>query len=192
MARLPDGDVPPRDGALPGAARGAGWPARPFGVYVHVPFCAARCGYCDFNTYTAAELPGGGAREAFAGTARAELALARRVLGDGVPPASTVFFGGGTPTLLPAADLAAVLRDVRATFGLAPDAEVTTEANPESVDPGLAGGAARGRLHAHLVRDAERRAARAARARPRPHARPRRRRPCARRAPPASSTSAST
>jgi putative oxygen-independent coproporphyrinogen III oxidase len=134
VARLPDGDLPPRDGALPGAAR-AEVPGATFGVYVHVPFCAARCGYCDFNTYTAAELPGGGAREAFASTARAELALARRVLGDAVPPASTVFFGGGTPTLLPVADLAAVLGDVRATFGLAPDAEVTTEANPESVDP---------------------------------------------------------
>src|SRR5829696_7638174 len=134
MARLPDGDPAPDDGALPASAL-AELAHAPLGVYVHVPFCATRCGYCDFNTYTAAELPGGGARAAFAPGAEAELALARRVLGNAAPPASTVFFGGGTPTLLPAAELARVLGTIRATFGLAPGAEVTVEANPESVDP---------------------------------------------------------
>src|SRR4051794_20611627 len=134
MARLPDGDPAPDDGALPEAAL-AELPHTPLGVYVHVPFCATRCGYCDFNTYTAAELPGGGARDAFARGAEAELALARRVLGDGAPAASTVFFGGGTPTLLPARELGRVLGAVRDGFGLAPGAEVTVEANPESVDP---------------------------------------------------------
>src|SRR5215217_6344987 len=89
MARLPDGDPAPDDGALPASALEELAHA-PLGVYVHVPFCATRCGYCDFNTYTAAELPGGGARAAFAPGAEAELALA---------------------------------------------AEVTVEANPESVDP---------------------------------------------------------
>src|SRR4051812_15631281 len=127
MARLPDGDPAPDDGALPTAALDE-LPRAPLGIYVHVPFCATRCGYCDFNTYTAAELPGGGAREAFAAGAQAELALARRVLGDGAPPASTVFFGGGTPTLLPAAELGRVLAAVRSAFGLTPDAEVTVEA----------------------------------------------------------------
>src|SRR4051812_4243538 len=134
MARLPDGDPAPDDGALPAAAL-AELPQTPFGVYVHVPFCATRCGYCDFNTYTAAELPGGGARAAFAQGAEREVRLARAVLGDGAPAASTVFFGGGTPTLLPAAELARVLDGVRATFGLQAGAEVTVEANPESVDP---------------------------------------------------------
>nr|BFF21136.1 hypothetical protein GCM10025730_46570 [Promicromonospora thailandica] len=111
---------------------------RPFGVYVHVPFCSVRCGYCDFNTYTAAELGGGANQAAYAGTALREVTLAGRVLADaGRAPAavSTVFFGGGTPTMLPAHDLARVLDGVRDTWGLADGAEVTTEANPDSVTP---------------------------------------------------------
>jgi oxygen-independent coproporphyrinogen-3 oxidase len=109
-------------------------PARPFGVYVHVPFCATRCGYCDFNTYTAAELGGGASQAAYADTAAAEVRLARRVLGDIDRPAATVFFGGGTPTLLPGGDLSRLLHAVAGELGLAPAAEVTTEANPDSVD----------------------------------------------------------
>jgi oxygen-independent coproporphyrinogen-3 oxidase len=109
--------------------------ARPFGFYLHVPFCASRCGYCDFNTYTAKELGGGGAQASYADNAVAEVRLARRVLRDLDRPVDTVFFGGGTPTLLPAADLGKMLAAVRDEFGLAPGAEVTTEANPESVDP---------------------------------------------------------
>ena len=108
---------------------------RPFGFYLHVPFCASRCGYCDFNTYTATELGGGGSQASYADNAVAEVRLARRVLGELDRPVDTVFFGGGTPTLLPAADLGKMLAAVRDEFGLAPDAEVTTEANPESVDP---------------------------------------------------------
>jgi putative oxygen-independent coproporphyrinogen III oxidase len=133
-ARLPDGDAAPADGALPAAAR-AELGARAFGVYVHVPFCATRCGYCDYNTFTAEELPGGGTRRAFAQAAIAELRLARRVLGEDAPPVATVFFGGGTPTLLSPADLAAILRAIDDELGLAPGAEITTEANPESVAP---------------------------------------------------------
>jgi oxygen-independent coproporphyrinogen-3 oxidase len=106
---------------------------RGFGVYVHVPFCASRCGYCDFNTYTAEELGPGIRRTEYADQVIAELELARRVL-PGAPPAQTVFFGGGTPTMLPAEDLAKVLDAIADTFGLAADAEITTEANPESVD----------------------------------------------------------
>ncbi|MDX6257966.1 MAG: hypothetical protein QOJ11_4300 [Frankiales bacterium] len=129
---LPDGEAAPLDGSLPAEALD-GRGARPFGVYVHVPFCATRCGYCDFNTYTATELGGGADQAAYADTLKGEIALAARVLGDG-PPAQTVFFGGGTPTLLPAADLVNTLTAVRDTLGLAADAEITTEANPESVD----------------------------------------------------------
>jgi oxygen-independent coproporphyrinogen-3 oxidase len=102
---------------------------------VHVPFCRVRCGYCDFNTYTASELGGGASQSTYAETAREEVRLARRVLGEGAGPAQTVFFGGGTPTLLPAADLTALVRAVDDELGLAPDAEVTTEANPDSVTP---------------------------------------------------------
>jgi putative oxygen-independent coproporphyrinogen III oxidase len=111
----------------------------PFGIYVHVPFCAVRCGYCDFNTYTATELGGGGSQAAYPGHAVAEIEHAGRVLGPGRPPVDTVFFGGGTPTLLPAGDLVRILGAIEDTFGLAADVEVTTEANPDSVTPqGLA------------------------------------------------------
>jgi oxygen-independent coproporphyrinogen-3 oxidase len=98
-----------------------------------VPFCASRCGYCDFNTYTAAELGGGASRATWAATAVAEVRLARRVLAGLDLPAPTVFFGGGTPTLLPPADLGAVLRAIEEEFGLAPGAEVTVEANPDTL-----------------------------------------------------------
>ncbi len=103
---------------------------RSFGVYLHVPFCRTRCGYCDFNTYTDLD----GMAASFADTAVRELDLARRVLGDDVPPVDTVFVGGGTPTLLPAGDLVRLVREVESRFGLAAGAEVTTEANPDSVD----------------------------------------------------------
>ncbi|HEX8632361.1 MAG TPA: radical SAM protein, partial [Catenuloplanes sp.] len=131
----PDGEPVPPDGALPAAAR-VGVGARGFGVYVHVPFCASRCGYCDFNTYTPTELGGGTDREAYADGVLAELALAARVLGESPPPrVDTVFVGGGTPTLLDPDDLARILEGIHATWGLAADAEITTEANPESVTP---------------------------------------------------------
>jgi len=103
------------------------------GVYVHVPFCSVRCGYCDFNTYTADELGEGATRASYADTAISEITmLAGRVAGR---PVETVFFGGGTPTQLPATDLVRLLRAVDDLIGLAPGAEVTTEANPDSVDP---------------------------------------------------------
>ncbi|MFJ6078234.1 radical SAM family heme chaperone HemW [Pseudarthrobacter sp. NPDC092419] len=134
---LPLGDPAPSDGLLPAqAAEGAD--GRAFGLYVHIPFCAVRCGYCDFNTYTATELGGGASQDAYAATAAAEVELAAGVLaGSGVPerPLSTVFFGGGTPTLLPAADLALILRTAIARWGIVAGAEVTTEANPDSVTP---------------------------------------------------------
>lgn len=112
--------------------------ARDFGLYVHVPFCAVRCGYCDFNTYTATELGGGANQAAYADTAITEMRLAAAQMEAAGLPAravSTVFFGGGTPTLLPASDLVKLLGAIDATWGLAPGAEVTTEANPDSVTP---------------------------------------------------------
>ncbi|MEN3361012.1 MAG: hypothetical protein V7637_4994 [Mycobacteriales bacterium] len=132
---LPDGQPAPRDGALPPTAlRTLG--RRPFGIYVHVPFCATRCGYCDFNTYTAEELgsgPDAVSRASYVDTAMLELRLAQLRLGSQRPPVDTVFFGGGTPTLLPASHLTVLLREIDDLFGLAPGAEITTEANPESV-----------------------------------------------------------
>jgi len=109
----------------------AGLGTRPFGVYVHVPFCVTRCGYCDFNTYTAGELGGSASPESWLTGLRSELALAADVLGT-PPAADTVFVGGGTPSLLGATGLADVLAAIRATVGIADGAEVTTESNPES------------------------------------------------------------
>jgi len=129
-----DGEPAPADGALPTTSADA-FGQRPFSLYVHVPYCASRCGYCDFNTYTAAELGASASQSGYAAQAIAEVRLARRVLGDLDVPVSTVFFGGGTPTLLPAQDLASMLGSIRDEFGLAADAEVTTEANPDSVTP---------------------------------------------------------
>ena len=131
----PSGEVPPEDGALPAPSRAA-WGDRPFGMYVHVPFCTTRCGYCDFNTYTAPELAGptGVDRSTFAGHLAGEVSFARAVLGDRDVPVSTVFVGGGTPTLLAPDALGAVLGRIGREFGLAPGAEVTCEANPDSVD----------------------------------------------------------
>ena len=132
---LPDGEPVPRDGSLPDSAR-RGVGDRGFGVYVHVPFCASRCGYCDFNTYTATELGGGASRAAYPDTVLAELALAARVLADTPPPRiDTVFVGGGTPTLLDPDELGRILDGIDKTWGLSVDAEITTEANPESVTP---------------------------------------------------------
>lgn len=132
---LPLADPAPADGLLPATVLD-GANSRNLGVYLHVPFCRVRCGYCDFNTYTTDELRGA-KRSDFAGQAVSEVELAARVLTEsGLPhrPASTVFFGGGTPTLLPASDLATMLAAVVDAWGLEPGAEVTTEANPDSVD----------------------------------------------------------
>jgi putative oxygen-independent coproporphyrinogen III oxidase len=150
---LPAGDPAPADGALPAAAL-AGLGERPFGVYVHVPFCATRCGYCDFNTYTPGELGSAASPASWLDAGRRELNLAARVLQPAtangatngrtaraaMPPVDTVFVGGGTPSLLGAPGLGAVLEAVRSTFGLTPDAEVTTEANPESTSPAFFAG----------------------------------------------------
>jgi oxygen-independent coproporphyrinogen-3 oxidase len=109
----------------------------PLGIYVHVPFCSSRCGYCDFNTYTATELGADVRRETFHEVLQAEIAYAAQTMGDDVRPVTTVFVGGGTPTLLGAAGLNSVLDAVRREFGLAQGAEVTTEANPDSVDAAM-------------------------------------------------------
>jgi oxygen-independent coproporphyrinogen-3 oxidase len=107
-------------------------PGGPFGIYVHVPFCFIKCGYCDFNTYTPAEL-GGVNPDAWLQVLAAELELAATRLGG--PTVQTVFIGGGTPSLLGGERLAQVLKSVRDNFDLAADVEVTTEANPESAWP---------------------------------------------------------
>ncbi|MET0783187.1 MAG: radical SAM family heme chaperone HemW, partial [Leifsonia flava] len=132
---LPLADPAPADGLLPASAV-IGADERTFGVYLHVPFCRVRCGYCDFNTYTSEEIRGVKQSD-YASQASLEAAAGAGILAQsGLPrrPASTVFFGGGTPTLLPSGDLVRMLDAVRASFGIEADAEVTTEANPDSVD----------------------------------------------------------
>ncbi|NMM24945.1 MAG: coproporphyrinogen III oxidase [Phycicoccus sp.] len=132
---LPEGEPAPPSGELPANALKTLGTA-PFGVYVHVPFCTVRCGYCDFNTYTLTELGVDGASVGtYADVALREFELAARVLGPAAPPVATVFFGGGTPTTMLSHDLVRVLDGIRARFGLADGAEVTTEANPDSVTP---------------------------------------------------------
>ncbi|WP_136024300.1 radical SAM family heme chaperone HemW [Microbacterium sp. K27] len=134
---LPLGDPAPADGRLPSDL--AIDTAVPFSAYLHIPFCTVRCGYCDFNTYTSTELRGA-KQEDYASTLISEIALARRVLDDAGAqrPMDTVFFGGGTPTLLPADDLARMLDAASDAFGLAEGAEVTVEANPDTVTPEVA------------------------------------------------------
>ncbi len=132
---LPLGDPAPLNGLLPASAA-VGSAERDFSVYLHVPFCRVRCGYCDFNTYTATELRGVKQSD-YASQAVLEVqagAEALRQSGVAERAAATVFFGGGTPTLLPAADLTRMLQAVRDQWGLVPGAEITTEANPDSVD----------------------------------------------------------
>lgn len=108
-----------------------------FEVYVHVPFCLRRCGYCDFNTYTATDMGAGASRGNYANMVVREMRLVRdwqREHGIDEPAASTVFFGGGTPTVLRAADLVKMLDAIRELWGIADDAEITTEANPDTVN----------------------------------------------------------
>ena len=132
---LPIADPAPLDGLLPAQAS-VGCDSRSFHAYVHIPFCRVRCGYCDFNTYTATELDGAPQSD-YAETLIKEIAFSAKVIKDSGVPArklKSVFFGGGTPTQLPAADLVKILGQLDRTFGLESHAEVTTEANPDNVD----------------------------------------------------------
>ena len=106
--------------------------SRDFGVYIHVPFCSVRCGYCDFNTYAPGEVQGA-TREGYVEAALREMSLGRAVMQGRAKPANTVFFGGGTPTMLDPRALITLLDGVKTHWGLEPGAEVTTEANPDSV-----------------------------------------------------------
>ena len=130
----PDGQRWPEDGALdPGLVEAEA--RRPLSLYVHVPFCRVRCGYCDFNTYTVGFGPGAQVGD-YAPSVLAEATLAGRVMAEaGLPAreAQTVFFGGGTPTMLDTAELTEILTGLRERIGIAPGAEVTLEANPDTV-----------------------------------------------------------
>lgn len=110
---------------------------RTLGAYVHVPFCATRCGYCDFNTYTAQELQRDGttvSTATYVDRVISEVTRQRAALGNNSQPLASVFFGGGTPTLLGSTELVRALTSLKKEFGLLVDAEITTEVNPDSVN----------------------------------------------------------
>jgi len=133
-APLPLGDKPPENGLF-SASEIIGSESRSFHAYVHIPFCTVKCGYCDFNTYTSSEL-GTLKQSDFASTLIGEIGLSAKILQQSnVSPRKlkTVFFGGGTPSLLPAADLILILNSLETEFGFEADAEITFEANPDSV-----------------------------------------------------------
>jgi oxygen-independent coproporphyrinogen-3 oxidase len=135
MPQFPKGELAPTDGLIPLQAAISSVD-KTFHAYIHVPYCKARCGYCDFNTYTAEEI-GSSSQSTFAQTLIKEIEFSAGVLENSRIPTrklSTVFFGGGTPTLLPATDLIAMLQKLESTFGFEPGLDITTEANPDSVD----------------------------------------------------------
>ena len=109
---------------------------RTLSAYVHIPFCASRCGYCDFNTYTAAELQRDGTSitaVTYPDRVIAEVNWLRQSNATDDRALSTVFFGGGTPTLIDSNELVRILQSLKSTYGFTDDVEVTTEANPDSV-----------------------------------------------------------
>ncbi len=108
----------------------------PLSFYVHIPYCLRRCGYCDFNTYTPSELKSGGdlasVSTGYIDQVLKEIELARSAVksSEAIP---TIFFGGGTPTLMEVADLGRVLESLERNFGFSKDIEITIEANPDTV-----------------------------------------------------------
>ena len=147
---FPPGEPAPLDGALPPSAL-EGMPQDSFSIYVHVPFCRVRCGYCDFNTYTLPELeqgdstesgtaaPGHSLLEDFIRSAHAEIEMAGHILAaGGPPPVETIFIGGGTPTMLSPAALGGLVDRIRQVWGVAEGAEITTEANPDTLTQSVA------------------------------------------------------
>lgn len=128
VPKQPDGLIPPESGSLPDTALDS-LTRQQFGLYFHVPFCTKRCGYCDFNTYTATELPGFSKAD-WPTAILAELALANSIL-DGLPKIDTIFIGGGTPSLIEPDIYVRVFNEIRNRF--ASNIEITMEANPDSV-----------------------------------------------------------
>lgn len=131
---LPEGESVPVSGLLPESAA-AGSTDRTLSAYLHIPFCSHRCGYCDFNTYTATELRGV-TREGYLEALNQEIVFSTRVLRESnveQRALHSVFVGGGTPTLLPAAALTSTLQVLRENYELAPGAEITVEANPDTL-----------------------------------------------------------
>ena len=94
-------------------------------IYIHIPFCTHRCNYCDFNTYAGIEalIP------AYCQALQTEIRFMAQGM-EGRPAVRSIYFGGGTPSLLPASSLNPIMQTLRASFIFAPDIEITLEANP--------------------------------------------------------------
>ena len=129
MAALPEGDPAPSDGKLPNIAN---LKNKPFSLYVHVPYCSKRCGYCDFNTYTPSELDRDDQIESWLQSAIKETIFARKILVEELT-VDTIFFGGGTPSLLEASVIKEFINNVSKHFELKKDLEITLEANPDTI-----------------------------------------------------------
>lgn len=129
MAALPEGSPAPLDGNLTNLFDLVN---KPFSLYVHVPYCLKRCGYCDFNTYTPSELDREDQIESWLNSAVKEIELARRVLKEELT-IDTIFFGGGTPSLLDSNTVDNFIQSVKSNFKLKPGLEITIEANPDSI-----------------------------------------------------------
>jgi oxygen-independent coproporphyrinogen-3 oxidase len=129
MAALPEGDPAPSDGKLPNIGN---LKNKPFSLYVHVPYCSKRCGYCDFNTYTPSELDRDDQIESWLQSAIKETIFARKILGEELT-VDTMFFGGGTPSLLEASVIKEFINNVSKHFELKKDLEITLEANPDTI-----------------------------------------------------------
>ena len=130
MAALPEGNPAPADGSLPDLVDLLN---KPFSLYVHVPYCLKRCGYCDFNTYTPSELDREDQIESWLNSAIKEVELARRVLKAELT-IDSIFFGGGTPSLLDSNTVDNFIQSVKNNFNLKPGLEITIEANPDSIN----------------------------------------------------------
>ena len=129
MAALPEGDPAPSDGRLPNVGN---LKNKPFSLYVHVPYCSKRCGYCDFNTYTPSELDRDDQIDSWLQSAIKETIFARKILGEELT-VDTIFFGGGTPSLLDASVVKEFINNVSTHFTLKKDLEITLEANPDTI-----------------------------------------------------------
>jgi oxygen-independent coproporphyrinogen-3 oxidase len=130
MAALPEGNPAPADGSLPDLVDLV---SKPFSLYVHVPYCLKRCGYCDFNTYTPSELDREDQIESWLNSAIKEVELARRVLKAELT-VDSIFFGGGTPSLLDSNTVDNFIQSLKNNFNLKPGIEITIEANPDSIN----------------------------------------------------------
>ena len=129
MAALPEGDPAPIDGELPNKGD---LKSKPFSLYVHVPYCAKRCGYCDFNTYVPSELDKDDQIQSWLTSAIKELDLIKKVTNQDLV-IDTIFFGGGTPSLLEPEVINEFLENVSRRYSLKPKIEITLEANPDTI-----------------------------------------------------------